>query len=102
MNHQQLHQNIIAAARKLPAEESVPYAFEKRVMRRILTRPEADIFTLWGRMMWRAAFSCLVVMAATGAWNSFNSLNLSQSESEFGDLEYAVLEPVHTALEESW
>ncbi len=75
MNLTELQQKLIAVARANPPDDRVPYAFERRVMARLTRPPAPDEWTLWARMLWRAAAPCLGVMIlvsafalATGSW----------------------------------
>lgn len=54
-------QKLIAAARALPPDERVPYAFEKRVMARLAGGFILDPWTLWGQGLARAAVLCVAV-----------------------------------------
>lgn len=77
MNLAKLQEKLLAAARLDRPTETVPYAFEQRIMARIgrLAEESVDLWTLWSRVLWRAAAPCLgltivlVGLAAfTGAW----------------------------------
>ena len=67
----QLERKLIAAARANPPSERVPYAFEKRILARLATRPVLDRWELWGRALWRAAAPCIAIMLVLGAWSVF-------------------------------
>jgi len=67
MDLTRLQQKLVAAARNNPPGDRVPYAFEKRIMALIATRPVADNLTLWGQALWRAAASCVAVVLVVGA-----------------------------------
>ena len=64
MNLEALHKKLIAAARANPPSDTVPYAFEKRIMARLAEGPLADVWLFWGRALWRAAAACVAVAAA--------------------------------------
>ena len=101
MNEQKLQQIIIKAAKQIPPDDSVPFAFEKRIMRRIRQVAEVDVLGLWSRMLWRAALPCVLVMALTGAWASLQGQQAA-ADGELPDLEYAVLVPVEVPSEDNW
>jgi hypothetical protein len=61
-----LQRKLIAAARAHPPADRVPYAFEKRVMALLRTRPFVDQGALWARALWRGAAACLVFMLLFG------------------------------------
>jgi len=67
MNPVELQRKLIAAARGIPPDERVPYAFEKRIMAR-LAGARADVLAVWARGLWRAAFSCVFITLLSTAW----------------------------------
>ena len=67
-----LQKKLIAAARANPPGDQVPYAFEKRVMARLLARATADRLAGWVRGFWQAAASCVVLALLLLAWTFFN------------------------------
>jgi hypothetical protein len=71
MNLAELEKKLVAAARANPPSEGVPYAFEKRIMARLATRPVMDDWALWARALWRAAAPCAAIMLLLGAWSFF-------------------------------
>ena len=71
MNHAELEQKLVAAARANPPSDAVPYAFEKRIMARLAARPVVDDWALWARALWRAAAPCAAIMLLLGAWSFF-------------------------------
>ena len=91
-------EEFVKLARQMPADERVPYAFERRIMTN-LAAPVADPLTQWARGLWRAVAPCLAVMAVTAA------VCLSQAgETHTGtnlevDLENAVLAPPEPILD---
>ncbi len=95
-----LEEKLIAAARKEPPAESTPYAFEKRIMARVRALP-ASAWGLWGKPLWRAAFSCLAVTALCGIW-SFAPLRGNDADSFSQDLESAVYASVNQHAEDAW
>jgi hypothetical protein len=60
---------LIKAARAVPQDPRVPYAFEKRVMARLEGLKPQDAWALWGHALWRGAVFCLtlVVLLAVGS-----------------------------------
>jgi hypothetical protein len=98
MNSQHLQKKLIAVARATPADSRVPYAFQKRVMARIKSA-QADVWSLWSTLMWRAAVPCLCVMVLTGAFSRFGII--STADHEPGELETALMAPI-AADSESW
>jgi anti-sigma-K factor RskA len=68
MNLDDLHKQLIAAARTTAPNERVPYAFEKRIMARLLPGVRVDAWATWSHALWRAAVSCVAVVMLCGAW----------------------------------
>lgn len=68
MDFDTLQTKLIAAARSIPPNERVPYAFEKRIMARLSGVSPVDLLGAWSTALWRAAISCLVIVVASGAW----------------------------------
>ena len=62
---------MLAAARAVPPEARVPYAFEKRIMARLEGLKPQDSWTLWGEALWRGAAFCLTLTALLVAGSMF-------------------------------
>lgn len=73
MKPNQLHQKLIAAARRHAPSDHVPYAFEKRIMARLAAAPLPDGLALWAQALWRAAVPCLAVVLLVGVGSFFLS-----------------------------
>ena len=69
LNLAELQRKLLAAARREAPRAQVPYAFEKRVMARLMARPEPAFQTGWVRALWSAAAVCSLVTLLTGAWS---------------------------------
>lgn len=89
---------LAKAARSIPVEEHVPYMFEKRIMAHLANITVADLSKSIASVMWRAAFSCLLITVVTSAVVAF--AEPSSSELLASDLERTVLAPVD--VEDSW
>ena len=63
MNLENLRTKLIAAARRNPPREDVPYAFEKRIMARLGSRPIEDAWSLWATGLWKGAAACAAITA---------------------------------------
>jgi len=68
MNPAELQNKLIAVARRQPADDRVPYAFEKRVMALVAARKVVD---RWAFGLWRAALSCAALALVCGAASLF-------------------------------
>ncbi len=96
MNVDQLHRKVIAVAQGDPPSDHVPYAFEKRIMARLVSSPVADGLTLWTRLLWRAAAPCLGITLVLSVL-TVASGGLGGSEASLGE---ALETTVYAALTE--
>jgi hypothetical protein len=102
MNLEALRQKLLAAARANPPDERVPYAFEKRVMAHLTSKPALDLGALWARAMWRAAAPCVAVSLLLLGVSSFvNTETSSAGEEGSPDLEETMLAVIDQS-EEVW
>jgi hypothetical protein len=102
MNTLELQKKLFAAARSTPPRNDVPYAFEKRIMARIAKEALVDVWTLWGRLLWRAAAPCVALMLALTVWAMVSSQSASRNTDNLAvALEDQVMAPL-ARLEESW
>jgi hypothetical protein len=62
---------LIEAAREIPADARVPYAFEKRIMARIAGVTVEDSWALWGQALWRGAVFCLTLAVVLAVGSRF-------------------------------
>ena len=62
MNLAELQKKLIMAARKSAPDDSVPYAFEKRIMARLGKPSQADDWALLARALWCGAVVCMAVV----------------------------------------
>jgi hypothetical protein len=102
MNLNELHAKLIAAARKHPPGEQVPYAFEKRIMSHLCERPAPNVWALWGRPLWHAAISCVVITVLCGLWAYGNRPKPDDAGNFSQDFEAAVLAPMSEQFEDAW
>ncbi len=101
MNVVELQKKILAAARLLPTSTQVPFAFEKRIMARIVSEAAVDVWTLWSRLLWKAAAPCVAITLVMGVWAAISSdLNLA-TDTLAADLEDTVLAPLDH-LQDTW
>jgi hypothetical protein len=94
MNIAELERKLIAAARAHPPAETVPYAFEQRVMARLREGPRYDATAFWARSLWRAALSSLAVVLMLSAFTWFAPAT-DGVETFSQEFESTVLAPVH-------
>lgn len=104
MNLEILQEKLLRAARKNAPLDRVPYAFEKRIMAR-LVKTTVDRWSLWGQALWRAAAACVMAVALLGGWSlqtePVEKVDLSQA---FENTVFAALDeqPAMVANEETW
>ncbi len=95
MNVDELQQKLLAAGRANPPGHAVPYAFEKRIMARIATRPGIDIWSVWNRVLWQAAAPCVALSLLLAAWTVVWVPAAGNVQGPLADdLEGAVLAPL--------
>jgi len=102
MNLDNLQTKLIAAARAIPLNDRIPYAFEKRVMARLIS-PVQDAWAAWSHALWRAAVFCLAIMVLSGTWTFFSEDAADISGHDFAqEFESTLLVSAYTATESSW
>ena len=69
MNLDELQKKLLAAARKNPPRDQVPYAFEQRTMARLVRMPRLDEWMAWVRPLWYGAGVCAAVAVFTSVWS---------------------------------
>jgi hypothetical protein len=77
MNLAELQRKLLAAARRNPPSDRVPFAFESRIMARLAAKPLVDVWTFWAQALWRAAAPCVAIMLLLAAWSLFTPANPS-------------------------
>jgi hypothetical protein len=102
MTIDKLHAKLIASARKNNPSESVPYAFEKRIVSRLSAAPAPDFWALWGGPLWQAAASCIVITIACGVWAFSNRSKPDDAGNFSQDFEAAVFAPMTGHIEDAW
>jgi hypothetical protein len=102
MNWNELHDRLIAAARRNPPAAHVPYAFEKRIMSRLRASLAPNVWTLWGRPMWRAALSCVAITVLCGLWTAAQHRAPEAAATFSQEFEAAIFAPFNEHLEDGW
>lgn len=102
MNENELHAKLIAAARKNPPSDRVPYAFEKRIMARVASAPVSNAWALWAAPLWRGAISCVAITALCGLWLAAGHKSSDNAENLSQDFEAAVFAPINEHLQDAW
>jgi len=90
----ELERKLIAAARANPPSDTVPVAFEKRVMARLteLHAPEYAVF--WARGLWRGAFASIAAAVVAFALHMIVAPRADESELFADQFESAMLAAV--------
>jgi hypothetical protein len=99
MNLDQLKTQLMAAARAVPPNELVPYAFEKRVMARLVPGSSLDLLGAWSTALWRAAVGCVALVALSGLVTLWSSQSPVEDLSQ--EFETAVFASAGSA-DEAW
>jgi peptidoglycan/LPS O-acetylase OafA/YrhL len=94
MNLFELKKKLLAAARRNPPSDRVPYAFEKRIMAHLAAQPLLDAWAFWVRGFWRAVGPCVAVMMLLGAWTFFSPAEKPSSNNLSQDFENTLLAAV--------
>jgi hypothetical protein len=108
MNLEPLRQRMLAAARANPPADRVPYAFEQRIMARLVAPPALDLGELWARALWRAAAPCVALTLLFGVWSFVGAQNNSGATSLTDGADFAqhfeqtMLAAVEEPAEEIW
>jgi hypothetical protein len=102
MNVHELHAKLIAAARKHPPSEQIPYAFEQRILSRLSGRPAPNIWALWCRPLWQAALSCVAITVLCGLWAYGSRPNPDSADNFSQDFAAAVFAPMDEHIEDAW
>ena len=91
----ELQKKLLAAARLALPSDTVPYAFEKRIMACIAALPKPDSLSMWAWGLWRAAVPCIAIMMLMCVWAFFSGDFNGLTESSAADLETALLAPLN-------
>ena len=102
MNPNDLQSKLIRAARRVPPQDHVPYAFEKRIMARLAALQPVNPWALWARPMWRAALSCVALTALCGIWCVASAPKVDTADNLSQALDRAVFASSDQHLEDIW
>jgi hypothetical protein len=102
MNLNELHRKLLAAARAHPPGDSVPYAFEKRILAHLTARPATDLAAWWVRGLWRSAASCAAICVLLGAWTLLNPSAPGSEDELSQQFENTLLAAVDQDAESAW
>jgi len=91
MNLAELHDKLIAAARRQKPDERVPYAFEKRITALIAARAVVDRWAVWSSGLWRAAISCAALTLVLGGALIYLTTTANNSKDLSQDFENTLL-----------
>jgi hypothetical protein len=80
MNLTELERKLLAAARSNRPSETVPYAFQTRIMARLRSAGVPDGWALWAGALWRASVPCVAIVVLLGAWTFFASQTPAQGD----------------------
>ena len=95
MNLIELNKKLLAAARRNPPSDRVPYAFEKRIMAQLAAQPLLDTWAFLVRGFWRAAAPCITITVLLGAWAVFTPIDNPTTTKLSQEFENTVLAAVY-------
>ncbi len=93
MNLDELQNKLMAAARKNPPGDQVPYAFEQRIMARLGAAPRIDEWAAWVRSLWYGAGVCAAVALLMSVWSFAPDAEQDLAANFSQDLEQTILSP---------
>ena len=93
MNLDELQKKLLAAARKNPPGDQVPYAFDQRIMARLARTPRLDEWTAWVRPLWYGAGMCAAVAVFMGVWSFEPDAEQDLAVYFSQDIEQTILAP---------
>jgi hypothetical protein len=97
-----LYNKLILAARAARPSEEVPYAFEKRIMARLMPRLKVDPWALWSRNLSRSAVLCGIVCLLVGLWSYHKFSRDTVADSISVAFETAVFAPQDQGNGDGW
>ena len=101
MNLDKLEQKLLHAARQHTPSDSVPYAFEKRIMARLNERKPGAQVASWFGALWGAAACSAAIAVLAGVWTLVPLSGKSKSGDLAQDFETTVFAMADEASE-SW
>ena len=78
-----LQTKLLRAARRNSPGDAVPYAFEKRIMRRLAARQPESALAMWGAALWRGAIACVAITLLCGAWSFAAQKRQAEASTDF-------------------
>lgn len=93
MDLNELQRKLLAAARKHPPGDHVPYAFERRIMERLSTVPvpRFDEWAAWARSLWCGAALCTAVALFISVWSFAPDTEQDLAANFAQDIEQTIL-----------
>jgi hypothetical protein len=91
MNVDDLQRKLIAAARENPPGDRVPYAFERRIMAHISSRPLPDRWAQWAAALWRGAAACVAITLLLSAWSYYSASSTASTTDVSQQIENTLL-----------
>jgi hypothetical protein len=80
MELRRLSQKLIKSAQANPPADTMPYAFEQRIMAHIREAKPLDAWAVWSAALWRAAFACLVITILSSVWTIWGQRQSAATE----------------------
>ncbi|HWD19557.1 MAG TPA: hypothetical protein VHB20_09770 [Verrucomicrobiae bacterium] len=103
MNLSDLQTKLLRAARQAPPRDTVPYAFEKRIMHRLASAAPENPWAAWGSSLWRGALACMAVTILCAVWSYSGSRPAPVASTDFSqDLQSVVFASMGQPSEDAW
>ena len=96
-----LRSKLLVAGRVQAPADTVPYAFEQRIMARLRSTHPLSAWSLWGKALWWAAVACVAITFLSSAWTLWQDAGQTSEDDFSQDFESAVFVMADSA-EESW
>ncbi|MGC8828630.1 MAG: hypothetical protein ACP5MG_05770 [Verrucomicrobiia bacterium] len=99
MNRELLLKKLLNAAKLHRPADTVPYAFEKRIMARIESAQVYETTLFWAQNLWRAAKPCIAIMIIVCLWALFahNQVAIDNPQEAFETAVLAGLNQIGTS-----
>jgi hypothetical protein len=99
MKAELMRKRLLAAGKHQAASDSVPFAFERRIMAHLGRSKPLDPWLLWNRILWRFAGPCVALTLLAGALSWFGHPEQPATENLIIELETVLYAPLSTTQE---
>ena len=93
---EQLQNELLKTGKSIREDDSVPYAFEQRIMAQLRQATQRDTWANWSMALWRGLAPCLGIAILTITWFVMNLDSMASSPTLEVALEDTLAVPVST------